>query len=192
MRAPRRSAYRAAEFGDDAIDPREVADTVVMPALTASEGVPGARGLRRTGKGVGWLMAFPALALLSLVAELAYIGVPYYTGPDAWTGADLIGQIVFSLAVLAWNASVPAALVALVIFTRKHLPRGLPVAAPSCVLFSAAVVAAMILLTTDDSSTGVLLLLFLPIELLLALIPFIGLTWMLHWLRGRRATPATR
>ena len=81
-------------------------------------------------------MIFPGLALLSLVAELVYLDVPYCTGPNAWTGAALMGQIVSSLVVLVWNASVPAALVALVIFTSKHIPRGMPVAATTCVLFS--------------------------------------------------------
>ncbi|SEP63574.1 hypothetical protein [Microlunatus flavus] len=96
-------------------------------------------------------MVFPAAALLSLVAELVHLGVPYCTGPDAWTGTALVGQIGSSLAVLAWNASVPAALVALVMLTAKRLPRGMSAAVMTCVLFSAAVVAAMIVLATDDS-----------------------------------------
>jgi len=140
-----------------------------MSALAPPDSACRTRDPRGLSPGVRWLMVFPAVALLSIAAELVYLGVPYYVGPDAWRGADLTGQILWSLGVLAWNASVPVALAALLSLAAKRLPRGMPVAAVTCLLFSAAVIAAMILLTVDDSSTGVLLLLFLPVELLLAL-----------------------
>lgn len=142
------------------------------------------------GPGTRWLMVPPAVALISLVAELVFSGVPYYTGPDAWTGADLAVQILCSLGLLSWNASVPVVLVVLVVLTAKYLPKGMPVAAVTCVFFSGAVVTAMVQLAVDDSSTGVLLLLFLPVELMLALIPFIGCTYLVQHLRGRRTPTA--
>lgn len=64
-------------------------------------------------------------------------------------------------------------------------PRGMPVTAVTCVLFSGLLVAAM--LDMFSSSTGVLLLLFLPIGLCAALLPFAGLGVLVHGLRGRKA-----
>lgn len=132
------------------------------------------------------LLLFPALAVLCVAAELIHLGLPYLTDPQS-SRADLVEQALASLGALAWNAMVPGALVVLVLVTVRAWPRGLPLAAGTCVVFSGAVIAAMIVLALDDSSTGVLLLLFLPVQLGLALIPFVGLTFLVHWVRGRRA-----
>ena len=119
------------------------------------------------------------LLLLLPAADLLFIvGVFVYAKP-AEAGWDLA-----SVGLLAYNLLSPVALAALVVLTAGLWPRGMPVAAITCVLFSGLLVAAM--LDMFSSSTGVLVLLFLPIEFCVALFPFAGLGVLVHWLRGRK------
>lgn len=88
--------------------------------------------------------------------------------------------------MLVYNLLSPVALAALVVLTAGLWPRGMPVTAVTCLLFSGLFVAA--LFDTFSSSTGVLLLLFLPIYFCVALFPFAGLGILVHWLRARNTT----
>jgi len=123
------------------------------------------------------LLLLPAADLIFVVGLLVYLEAG--SEWDSW-----------SAGLLAYNLLSPVGLAALVVLTAGLWPRGMPVTAGTCVLFSGLLVAAM--LDMFSSSTGVLLLLFLPILFCVALVPFAGLGVLVHWLRGRDATSSVR
>ena len=142
--------------------------TAAPPALS-----PRPRGLHVLSSRARLLLLLPAADLIFIVGFLVYL-----SAGSEW---DL-----WSWGMLAYNLLSPGALAALVVLTAGLWPRGIPVTAVTCVLFSGLLVAA--LLDMFSSSTGVLLLLFLPIYFCVALVPFAGLGIFVHWFRGRKVT----
>ena len=149
-------------------------ETVPMSPVTAAPQVDSSRprGLRVVSSKARLLLLLPAADLIFIVGLFVYSGV----------GAEWDSE---SVGLLAYNLVSPVALGALVVLTAGLWPRGMPVTAVTCVLFSGLFVAA--LLDMSSSSTGVLLLLFLPICFCVALFPFAGLGVLVHGLRGRKA-----
>jgi len=123
------------------------------------------------------------LLLLPAADLIFFVGLFIYAGGAAEGDA-------FSVGLLVYNLLSPLALAALVVLTAGLWPRGMPVTAVTCVLFSGLFVAA--LLDMRSSSTGGLLLLFLPIYFCVALFPFGGLGVFVHWRRGREASSSGR
>lgn len=130
-------------------------------------------GLRVMSVRARLLLLLPAADLLFLVG-LFVVGI-------MGAGADWDS---YSAGLLVYNLLSPIALAALVVLTAGLWPRGMPVTAVTCVVFSGLFVFALLDMFT--SSTGVLLLLFLPIYFSVALVPFGGLGVLVHGLRGRR------
>lgn len=147
-------------------------ETVLVGSTAAAPEVnsPLPKGRRVITPKVRLLLLLPALDLIVVVGGFVSLG----DFDSYWLG------------LLAYNLLSPVALAVLVVLTAGLWPRGMPVTAVTCVLFSGILVAA--LLNTGSSSTGVLLLLFLPIWYCIALVPFAGLGVLVHWLRGRKAT----
>lgn len=151
---PRRSTWRTLVIGD-------------IGAVIATVHEPAGRVV--VSSRAGLLLVLAAADLLFIVVVLVY-----------QFGSDVDA---FSVGLFAYNLLPPMALAVLVIATAGLWPRGMPVTAVTCVLFSGLLVAAM--LDMGSSSTGSLLLLFLPIEFCVAVVPFAGLGILVHWLRGR-------
>lgn len=120
------------------------------------------------------LLLLPAADLLFLVGLVVFAGI-------LGSGADWDS---YSVGLLVYNLLSPVALAALIVLTAGLWPRGMPVTALTCMLFSGLFVFALLDMFT--SSTGVLLLLFLPFYFCLALVPFAGLGVLVHGLRGRK------
>lgn len=138
---------------------------------------PRARGPRMMSSKARLLLLLPAADLIFIVGLLSDAGAGVEWDPE-------------SVGLLAYNLLSPVALAVLVVLTAGLWPRGMPVTAVTCVLFSGFFVTA--LLDMGSSSTGVLLLLFLPIVFCVALFPFAGLGLLVHGLRGRKAAASAR
>lgn len=132
------------------------------------------RGLQVLSVRARLLLLLPAADFLFLVGSFVFAGI---LGSGAEWDSDSLGLFVY-------NLLSPVALAALVVLTAGLWPRGMPVTALTCVLFSGLFVFALLGMFT--SSTGVLLLLFLPIYFCIALVPFAGLGVLVHGLRRRR------
>jgi hypothetical protein len=147
----------------------------------------------------GWaLLLFPIASAAFTLGLLAYllVGGIFYRG--AWAElvdaagefgvapivCELIIRVVFGLLAAVYNCLPAAALAVLIAQTSRRLPKGMPVVLLGGAVFTAATVWLLVDMVTDDSSTAALLLLFLPIMLGILLVPFAGLTVLLHWLRG--------
>ena len=131
------------------------------------------RGLQVLSVRARLLLLLPAADFLFLVVLFVFAGIH---GSGAGWDSDSVGLLVY-------NLLSPVALAALVVLTAGLWPRGMPVTALTCVLFSGLFVVALLDMFT--SSTGVRLLLFLPIYFCIALVPFAGLGVLVHGLRGR-------
>ena len=77
------------------------------------------------------------------------------------------------------------ALAALVRVAARRAPRGLSVVVVACVVQTGLIVVSLVSMLRDESSTAVLLLLFLPVYMLVLLLPFVGLTALVHRVRSR-------
>lgn len=124
------------------------------------------------------LLLFPATNALLTLAVLAYSG----------SGApDEPGLVLFSIAVAIYSLVGPAALAALIWVASRHAPLGMTVVAVTCLVSTAATVWSHVSLVQDldESSTAALGFLFLPAFLAILLIPFVGVTALVHWLRAR-------
>lgn len=146
----------------------------------------GLGGVRSSGSArARLLLLLPAVGLAFVVAEMIYLTIANHSPGEPRD--EVVSSVLSSIAVLVWNGLPPAALAGLVLLGDRRWPLGLPVVAGTCVLFTAVLVWSLISMNLDDSSTAVLLLLFLPFYLLLALVPFVGLTALVHGLRLRGA-----
>lgn len=169
---------------------------------------PGARRARLqylvpTGRW-GWaLMSFPVAAAVFTLGVVVYL--TGFLDPDSWseygemvdefglaeTVGDTIMRAVFSVVLAAYNCLPPLGLAALVAQTSRHLPKGMPVVALGCLVYSAATGWLFVDMLTSDSSTAGLGMLFFPVLLGGLLIPFAGAIALLRRFLPRRpsATP---
>ncbi|GAB2569310.1 hypothetical protein [Microlunatus antarcticus] len=142
---------------------------------------------RLDGPGLrGRLLLFPLASAAFVVGEMVYLGI-VNLDPGA-TRAQVLGDLPYTLVSTAWNLMAPAALAVLVLLAARFWPRGMPVVAVTCVLFTVTLVLSLIGMNVDESSTAVLLLLFLPVYLTALLLPFLGLTALVHRLRRGQGT----
>ena len=134
------------------------------------------------------MLAFPAVSALVTLAVLAFSAGLFdpATWATPWSRPGGVGEdAVFELVLVGYNLLPPLALAALVRVAARRAPRGLSVVVVACVVQTGLIVVSLVSMLRDESSTAVLLLLFLPVYMLVLLLPFVGLTALVHRLRSR-------